>query len=151
MSRRLRVLVDANVFLSYLLSPDSSPTAIHRVVDSAFELSFTLLFPPKLAEEIRKTISTKSYFSSRIHPGAADQLLAELEQLAVGVPQVNGRLEKVTRDQKDDYLIANAIAGRADYLVSGDKDLLVLGDALAPLKIRTPAAFIEELDRESNR
>ena len=33
----------------------------------------------------------------------------------------------VVRDPKDDIFVATALAGRADYLVSEDKDLLVLG------------------------
>jgi predicted nucleic acid-binding protein len=46
----------------------------------------------------------------------------------------------VTRDIKDDYLLAYALVGRADYLVTGGEDLLVLGD-VEGVKIVRPAEF----------
>ena len=35
-------------------------------------------------------------------------------------------MPRFSRDPKDDYLIAYAVVGEADFLVTGDKDLLVL-------------------------
>lgn len=51
------------------------------------------------------------------------------------------------RDPKDDYLLACAAAGRADFLVTGDRDLLALdGDpALGALRILAPADFLAAL------
>lgn len=50
----------------------------------------------------------------------------------------------MTRDPKDDYLIAYAVIGEADYLVTGDKDLLVL-EQIAGVTIVTPARFADLL------
>jgi len=57
----------------------------------------------------------------------------------------------LVRDQQDEHILAAAVAGHADYLVTGDRDLLVLdGDpALGSLRIVTPAAFLSILDRPS--
>jgi hypothetical protein len=48
------------------------------------------------------------------------------------------------RDPKDTVILATAIDGKADYLVTGDKDLLVLAGhkSIKPLKIVTPTEFI---------
>jgi len=46
-----------------------------------------------------------------------------------------------SRDRKDDYLLAHAIAGRADYLVSGDADLLSV-DRVGGVAIVNPAGFL---------
>jgi predicted nucleic acid-binding protein len=46
----------------------------------------------------------------------------------------------VVRDPKDDYLIAHSVLEQVDYLVSGDKDLLVLGSVLG-VRIVSPADF----------
>jgi hypothetical protein len=51
----------------------------------------------------------------------------------------------VTRDPKDDYLIAYALVGAADYRVTGDRDLLVLGQ-VDDVKIVTPRAFATLLE-----
>ena len=46
------------------------------------------------------------------------------------------------RDPKDDKFLDAAVAGGADYLVSGDEDLLVL-DPFRGVPVLTPAAFLD--------
>jgi predicted nucleic acid-binding protein len=52
---------------------------------------------------------------------------------------------QVSRDAKDDYLLALSIDSNAKYLVTGDNDLLVLGK-IANTKIITMSEFLEILD-----
>jgi len=47
-----------------------------------------------------------------------------------------------TRDRKDDKSVACAIAGRAEYLVTVDEDILVL-ERLGDARIVTPREFVE--------
>ena len=51
------------------------------------------------------------------------------------------------RDPDDELLLRVTVAGNADYLVTGDKDLLVLRgtDALGSLQIVTPRDFLKVL------
>ena len=56
-------------------------------------------------------------------PEAFARLVAREAEIA---PRIEAPIPAVTRDPEDDYLIAYALVGRADYLVSGDKDLLVM-------------------------
>jgi uncharacterized protein len=51
--------------------------------------------------------------------------------------------KKVCRDSKDDYLLAIAEAAKAHLLVSGDRDLLVLGH-YGKTRILAPGAFMKE-------
>ena len=55
--------------------------------------------------------------------------------------KITDPIPAVTRDPKDDYLLAHAVLGAADYLVSGDQDLLVL-ERLEGVKIVTPREFL---------
>lgn len=55
------------------------------------------------------------------------------------------RLPGVTRDPKDDPLVACAVEGRAGYLVSGDRDLLDLGEG-GGVQVVTPRWFLEILE-----
>jgi len=48
---------------------------------------------------------------------------------------------KLCRDPKDDMFIDSAVSGRARYIVSGDRDLLVLEQAMG-VQIITPSHFI---------
>lgn len=49
----------------------------------------------------------------------------------------------LTRDPRDDYIVALAIATRADCVVSGDDDLLTAG--IAGIRVLRPAELLEGL------
>ena len=55
-----------------------------------------------------------------------EDLIDILSLGAVAVPDIPGDIPALTRDPKDDYLLACAVVGQADYIVTGDDDLLVL-------------------------
>ncbi len=63
------------------------------------------------------------------------------------IPEINEPIPKVTRDWKDDYLLAYALVGQADYLVTGDNDLLVL-QQVGNLSIVSPQEFLKTLQSE---
>jgi len=66
---------------------------------------------------------------------ASARLLARISQTVKP-----GIIEKVCRDPFDDYVLAAAMVGRVDYLVTSDKDLLVL-NPYKFVNIITPAHF----------
>jgi putative PIN family toxin of toxin-antitoxin system len=59
-----------------------------------------------------------------------------------GTMKVSG----VARDPDDDTILGAAIEGCAEYLVTGDQDLLALGE-YEGIRIVTPRAFLERLKR----
>ncbi|MEM7533787.1 MAG: putative toxin-antitoxin system toxin component, PIN family, partial [Chloroflexota bacterium] len=63
--------------------------------------------------------------------------------IAEKVPQLEHEIPQICRDPKDDYLLAYAIAGKADYIVTGDKDLLVL-EEIEGVKIVKVHDFVTE-------
>lgn len=78
----------------------------------------------------------------RLEPGEPELLLAALLSQAEVVPGV--RLPGVTRDPKDDALVACAREGGAQYLVSGDQDLLAMGQCEG-IQAITPRRFADIL------
>lgn len=66
-------------------------------------------------------------------------VLSEVSEI---VPRITTEIPAVTRDPKDDYLLAYALVGQVDYLVTGDRDLLVLGQ-VEHTKIVTARDFAE--------
>jgi uncharacterized protein len=54
---------------------------------------------------------------------------------------------RACRDPKDDKFLEVASGARAEYLITGDQDLLVL-DPFRGSQILTPAAFVEALEAE---
>jgi uncharacterized protein len=142
--RMLRVLVDANVLISYLLAPNSQGT-IPSIITAAFEGKYTLLISDALLTELANTIKARERLAKRISVEQAEKFIEVLKVIAEPLPEISEPIPSVTRDPKDDYLLAYALLGRADYLVTGDDDLLVL-EAVEGVKIVRPIDFKQILD-----
>jgi uncharacterized protein len=136
---QFRALIDTNVLVSYLLTPDPHGT-IASIITAAFEGKYTLLISEALLTELASTIRGRKQLAKRISVGQAEKLIEVLQAIAEPVLEISEPIPSVTRDPKDDYLLAYALLGRADYLVTGDADLLVLGD-IEGVKIVPPAQF----------
>ncbi len=54
-----------------------------------------------------------------------------------------GRLHGICRDPNDDMILECAVAARADIIVTGDKDLLAVGE-YEGIRVMTPRAFVDE-------
>ena len=136
----MRVLIDTNVFISYLLNPQRAG-AINRIFSALVAGSFTLLVPEALLVEIERTVQGKPRLASRIRPEELAEFLQLLRALSEEIPHIDGPIPAVTRDPKDDYLLAYALVGKVDYLVTGDQDLLVLSNLIDEIEILSPAQF----------
>ena len=95
-----------------------------------------MLVRPKITDRYRRK------------PGAAQAFCSGLAAAALLVRDLPV-LEAVPLDPKDDMIVATAVAGFADYLVTGDRrHLLVLGQHEG-IRILGPRAFLELLDKEA--
>jgi len=115
----MRVVLDTNILVSVLISPAGNPAAIY---DAWEQGRFTLLTcAPQLAE-LQATLN-KPRIASLIKPHKAGRLVNQIRKLA----RFMRRLPRVKRssDPDDDFLLALAEAGDADYLVTGDKSGLL--------------------------
>jgi predicted nucleic acid-binding protein len=79
---------------------------------------------------LRSKVIAKTYLAARI---SADHVEV--------VPEISEPFPAAGRDRKDDYLFAHALIDRADYLVSGDEDLLSVGQ-IDGVKLVSPARFL---------
>lgn len=136
----MRVLLDANIWISYLLSPSASGP-IGTIIASGFAGRFTFLLPEHLLQEFVARIETKPYLAARIEQEELHRFAGHLRAVGELIPEITAPIPAVTRDPKDDYLLAYAVVGQADYLVSGDADLLVL-NRVGKLIICRPRDFL---------
>lgn len=83
----------------------------------------TLLFSTELIDEINSTIA-KPKLQKYFKQNALEEMLSVFEPFTELIT-VEGKLA-VCRDPKDNFLLALAKDGRADYLLTGDYDLLDL-------------------------
>lgn len=145
----MRVLADTNIYISYLLSPHQDSFVLF-LFDKIISGEITLLFSAPLLNEIEVTVKRKPYLLKKIRETELIRFIQLLKGVSEEIPFITTKIPVATRDPKDDYLIAYAILGKADYLVTVDQDLLVLGQ-VGKVKIVHSGEFRAMLkDKSSN-
>ena len=137
----MRVLLDTNILISHLLAAGRN-SAVAKIVRAGVLGEFVLLLPEELLDELASRARGKRYLAERITPEEVRELADILSEVSEIIPRIEEKIPAVTRDPKDDYLLAYALVGQADYLVTGDDDLLVLGE-VESVRIVTPRDFWE--------
>ena len=120
-----RVLLDTNIFISYLLSTNAERVVV-KVIQAAVLGDYQLLWMEDLLNEVMRTVQTKPALQQRIPLDALNTFIQVLRTFAEAIESITEPIPTLTRDPKDDYLLAYALVGQADYLVTEDNDLLVL-------------------------
>jgi putative PIN family toxin of toxin-antitoxin system len=136
----MRVLIDTNIFISYLLKRDQEAT-ITKIIEAGFENKYTLLLPHEVLRELYKKLSEKEYLARRITKEDAQEFTELSKTIAEEIPAITEEIPRISQDKKDDYLLAYATVGMADYLVSGDEVLQKIKN-FEKIKSVSPAEFL---------
>ncbi len=137
----LRVVLDANVYISAFIRPKGPPGQILKRFLQ--EDSFEIVLSPAIVEE---TVRAFSYPKVRkyIHAGMDPELWVEdvilLAQFVAGDDELQG----VSVDADDDKYFAAAVEGNATLIVTGDPDLLPVKEYRG-VRIVTPRVFLDLL------
>jgi len=132
----VRVVLDTNVIFAALLVKGLCREVFQRTVRAG-----ALTSSPELVAELEDVVTRK------LEPApAVARFLKEFRQRARLVRPA-ALPATVCRDPADDVVLATALAARAPLIVTGDGDLLVLGQYQG-IRILTPRQFLELLDRQ---
>jgi putative PIN family toxin of toxin-antitoxin system len=136
----IRAVFDTNVFLRALINPHSR---CGRLLDE-FADDYELVLSPAIVREVldvlhRPRLRAKFPQITQLDIG---RVIALFEQAVVVEPQ---DVPPISRDPDDDKFLACARLARAGYLVSEDKDLLVL-ENYEGTRICQPVEFIAVLE-----
>lgn len=133
----MKVVLDTNVMVSALLKRDSISA---RILTAVWDGQLQLLSSAPLLEELLRVLGypkiRKRLLAASID---IDQFLELLPFFVIEVVPDDGSAP-MPRDPADRMVLATLIAGSADWLVTGDEDLLALADQFP---ILTPTAFVE--------
>jgi putative PIN family toxin of toxin-antitoxin system len=138
----LKVVLDAVVFVRALLNPKSRSGRLLPDYSDRFKIIVSRPTAQELLEVINRPELKAKYRSlGRIDSGTVIDLLSRAEAVEIG------DLPSIVRDLKTISLSPTARAGRADYIVSEDKDLLVL-DKTAGIPVIDSHALIGLIETE---
>ena len=134
----LKALIDTNVWVSALIKAGTPKELLDAWL---IESLFIIVYPQWLIDELRN-IRSKPRLVARIHPDDVQNLITHIEEDGFLVEPED--VPAVSRDPKDDVFLACAAAAQADFLVTGDDDLLCL-QKYRHTQIVTPAQFLQIL------
>ena len=131
----MRVVLDTNVLFSALISPHGPPDTIYRAWRSRH---FELITSRTQLDEIRRA-SRYPKFQAILQPAKVGAMINNLHRSIV-LERLTKHVE--TTDPDDAFLLAMAVEGDADYLVTGDRRAgLLEREHIERTRIITPTAF----------
>jgi uncharacterized protein len=113
-----RIILDTNLWISFLITKNFSQ--LDKLLSNK---NCILIFSDELLEEflsVTKRPKFKRFFSQEIVANLLDAI-KEFSEFVEVKSQVD-----ICRDEKDNFLLALSKDGNVDFLITGDKDLLVL-------------------------
>lgn len=132
----MKVVLDTNVLVSALLRRGSVPG---RLLQAVWDGTLDLVLSEPLLTELREVLDYPKIRKRLVANAVDSELFLELLPFFTIQVELSGIKVPGPRDAADEMVLATFVAGQAEWLVSGDKDLLVLADQYP---ILTPAAFV---------
>jgi len=137
----IRAVVDTNIFIRALIKPQGS---VGPVLTRLRDGDYTLLYAdPLLDELVAKLALPRIREKYHLNDEAVETVLALI--LLRGEPITPQRRITACRDPKDNIVLEVAVDGQADFIVTGDNDLLVL-HPFEGIPIVGPARFLQALE-----
>lgn len=140
MSDKPRYVFDVNAIVSALLFENSVPG---RAFAAATERGDILISRPVIEE--LENVLLRPKFDRYLDRDDRDQFLYAFVQAGTLI-EIDEEI-RACRDPRDDKLLELAVCGKADCLITGDEDLLVL-NPFRSIPVMTPAEFLASIPDE---
>jgi len=117
-NKSIRSVIDTNIWISFLIGK-----TLTNLKDAIISEQVIILFSKELLSELNEVLHRpkfKKYFSN----DKIEELKLLLHEHVEWI-KVSERFDDC-RDKKDNFLLDLSVSGDADYLVTGDNDLLIL-------------------------
>ncbi len=123
---------DTNVLIAAIITEGICSKLLHR----ARANEFSLVSCPFILKELRRVLSRKFRLSHNEIASALEPVSEAIERII----EHDLKITDICRDADDDNILACALASKADYLVTGDSDLLMI-KKFHGIRIITPRDF----------
>ena len=118
----MKLVIDANIFISAFYWGGIPQKVIDRVIEGIDELYFS----NEILDEIVRVMSRPKF---KTEPEVIDRYIRTIEKTGKKV-FITGEIKGICRDKDDDDKIECGVKGGVDFIITGDEDLLILGDYL---------------------
>lgn len=133
----IRAVLDSNIIISALLIQGGLPW---RVLAAAYVAAFRCFSSDAIVTEVFATLDSRRVRRKYlIDPIEISRLRRFLESTPVRIP-ITVTVQGVATHPEDDLILATAVSAQAAYLVTGDRQLLALGQHQG-VQIVTPRQF----------
>jgi putative PIN family toxin of toxin-antitoxin system len=143
----IRVVLDTNVLVSALLTPDSPPA---EILEFVLEGRLRILISPAIIREIGLVFQyprlKKTMQKHRLSAEEVEEAILKILKVAI-ITAGEKIIQGVSRDPADDLILSCAAEGQADFVISGDKDLTELG-SFEGIRIMEPANFLQLIETQ---
>ena len=130
-----RIIIDTNLWISFLITKNFT-----RLDEIIFSKKCVLIFSQELLEEFL-TVAKRPKFRRFFSSSDIEEILETIQEYAEFI-EVTSKTE-VCKDPKDNFLLSLSMDGNADFLLTGDNDLLIL-TKFRKTSIITISDFLDE-------
>ena len=130
----MKIVIDSNVFVSSFFWGGHPREVFERVINGFDELYIT----DEIIKEITSTMNSNKFNVNSIEIEDYTRIIEKYSRniITKNIPK------SVSRDKKDDKILQCGLDGNVDYIITGDKDLLVLKE-YETIKIINPKDYLE--------
>jgi putative PIN family toxin of toxin-antitoxin system len=132
----MKIVLDSNIFVSSFYWQGNPRKVFDRITNGFDELYIT----DKILKEISEVMSSEKFDTNKHE---IEEYIEIIESYSVKVLPENG-IEEVSRDKDDDKILQCGLEGNVDFIITGDKDLLVLKEYKG-MKIINPKDYLENI------
>jgi len=138
--KHVRIVLDTNVLVSGLISEGGPPG---RLINAVRHQAVTLVLSEEIIAELGQVLA-RPRMQKYLREDVAEVFAQTIDTIALIVPAPLPKVD-ISPDPKDNMVLATAVTGHADLIVSGDKRHLLQLDVFEGIPIRTPGQTIQTL------
>ncbi len=138
----MKVVLDANIYVSSMVNTQGNPS---RIMAQWEQGKIDVLASPSIINEVGRVLRYPRIVKRHRQDEKAIQRFLELLSSEAVVVEPTEVLDVVKQDESDNRYLECAIEGKAQYIISGDRHLLELGEYEGVI-ILPPAAFMTLLE-----
>jgi uncharacterized protein len=143
----IRATLDTNVLVAGIIT--SAQTVNGQVIQAWRENKYSLVLSEAILTELSRTLS-QPYFSARLTVAQINGTLSLFHSEATIVPLI-ATVSGVATHPEDDLILATAVNGRANYLVTRDEKLQEKVQEYKGVSIISPLVFLQRLREDTKR